>query len=109
MTELEEKSDAPEATTSDGSEPRARSVRRAVSVCGWCTIGGGAGYLLRGPVIAAVVLAIAALLVCVIAILQSVLFSGSDPRSPFVRFMLLTCLLMGRQPGEYLPPGSDER
>ena len=109
MTELEKKSDGPEASTSDGRAPQARSVRRAVSVCGWCTIGSGAGYVLRGPVIAAVVLAIAALLVCAIAILQSVLFSGSDPRSPFVRFMLLTCLLMGRQPEEYLPPGSDER
>jgi hypothetical protein len=48
------------------------------------------GYALHRPPAAAVVVALA-----VIAVLRSVLLGGSDPRSPFVRFMLPTSVLTG--------------
>lgn len=58
---------------------------------------------------AAVVLAFAVIAACAVIVLRSVLRSGSDPRSPFVRFMLLVCLLTERSPGDYLPPDPGER
>jgi hypothetical protein len=54
------------------------------------------------------VLAAAALAACVITVLRPVLLGDSDPRSPFVRFMLLICVLTGRPPDDYLPPESRE-
>jgi hypothetical protein len=59
---------------------------------------------LHGPVAAAVALAAVVLAVCAVAVLRPVLLGDSDPRSPFVRFMLLVCVLIGRPPGDYLPP-----
>jgi hypothetical protein len=47
--------------------------------------------------------------VCAVAVLRPVLLGDSDPRSPFVRFMLLVCVLLGRPPGDYLPPERPER
>jgi len=90
------------APTSSGREtPR----RKTVSACGWCTLSGATGYLLGGPMVAAAGLVIAGLAVCaIIFVLRPVLFNGTDPRSPFVRFMLLICVLIGRKPGDYLPP-----
>jgi hypothetical protein len=58
---------------------------------------------------AAAALATAVITVCAVIVLRSVLLSSSDPRSPFVRFMLLACLVTGRSPGDYLPPDPDER
>lgn len=47
---------------------------------------------------AAAGLAAAVMVACAIAVLWSVLLDGRDPRSPLVRFMLLTCVLTGRPP-----------
>jgi hypothetical protein len=59
------------------------------------------GYLPGGPAAAAAGLAAAAKAVsAIIVVLRSVLFGSSDPRSSFVRFMLLTCVLTGRPPGD---------
>jgi hypothetical protein len=53
---------------------------------------------------AAAGLAAAVMVACAIAVLWSVLVDRRDPRSPFVRFMLLTCVLTGRPPRDYLLP-----
>lgn len=104
MTEQEQKSAGPSALLiADGISMRHRQVRNPVAACGWCTFGSAVGYVLRGPVVAAAVLA-AVLVACALVVLRSVLLGDSDPRSPFVRFMLLTCVLTGRPPGDYLPP-----
>ena len=58
---------------------------------------------------AAAALITAVIAVCAIIVLRSVLLSSSDQRLPFVRFMLLACLLTGRSPGDYLPPDPGER
>jgi len=79
-------------------------VRRAAALCGWGGSVTAAGYLLQGPVAATVMLAAAVFVVCAVAVLRPVLLEGSDPRSPFVRFMLLVCVLIGRPPADYLPP-----
>lgn len=92
-----------------GNTARARQARRAVSAGGWCAAG-AVGYVLGGPAVAAAGLVAAAVVACaIVVVLRSVLFGGSDPRSPFVRFMLVTCVLTGRPPGDYLPPGPGER
>jgi hypothetical protein len=67
------------------------------------------GYALHGPAAVAVLAAVVVVTLAVAVVLRSVLLGGSDQRSPFVRFMLLTCLLTGRPPGDYLPPGPGER
>lgn len=46
-----------------------------------------------------------AIVACAAVVLGTVLLGGRERRSPFVRFMLLVCVLTGRPPGEYLPPG----
>jgi hypothetical protein len=91
------------------SVAKPRLVRRALAVSGWCSSASAVGYLLHGPVAAAVALAAVVLVVCVAAVLQPVLLDDSDPRSPFVRFMLLVCVLIGRPPGDYLPSEPSER
>jgi hypothetical protein len=106
----------PESTDSGGASARSaadrtaksRPVRRAVAVGGWCSSASAVGYILHGPVAGAVVLVAAALVACVITALRPVLLGDSDPRSPFVRFMLLICVLTGRPPDDYLPPESRE-
>jgi hypothetical protein len=75
-----------------------------MAVSGWCGSASAVGYLLHGPVAASVALAAVVLAVCAVAVLRPVLLGDSDPRSPFVRFMLLVCVLIGRPPGDYLPP-----
>lgn len=89
---------------------KTRVARAAAAACGWCTFGGAAGYAIKGPAMVAAALATAVIAVlCAVIVLRSVLLSSSDPRSPFVRFMLLACLLTGRSPGDYLPPDPGER
>jgi hypothetical protein len=80
-----------------------------VAVSGWCGSASAVGYLLHGPMAAAVALAAVVLAVCAVAVLRPVLLGDSDPRSPFVRFMLLVCVLIGRPPGDYLPSEPSER
>jgi hypothetical protein len=76
-----------------------------VSAGGWCTVGGAAGYTLGGPAVVAAGLAAAAVVACaIVVVLRSVLFGGSDPRSPFVRFMLLTCVWSPTQPRSDVGP-----
>jgi hypothetical protein len=43
---------------------------------------------------------------CAAVVVVTVLLGGREHRSPFVRFMLLVCVLTGRPPSEYLPPAS---
>lgn len=88
----------------------ARAGRARAAAWAWCAFGGGAGYFLRDRAAGTVGLAAAvAIAVCAAVILGAMLLGGRDRRSPFVRFMLLVCVLAGRPPGEYLPPGPGER
>lgn len=103
-------------TVSDsGEEPRCRDVatRRRVreTAVAWmgCALGSGAVYVLQDRAAVAAVLAVEAMIVACAAVgLGAVLLGGGDQRSPFVRFMLLVCVLTGRPPSEYLPPGPGE-
>ena len=89
---------------------RAGRVRAAAAAWTGCAVGGGSAYVLQGRAAAAAGLAVAVVIVaCAAAGLGAVLLGGADQRSPFVRFMLLVCVLIGRPPGEYLPPGPGER
>jgi hypothetical protein len=65
------------------------------------------GYALHGPAAATVLAVVVTVTFAVALVVRSVLLSGSDERSPFVRFMLLSCLLTGRPPADYLPPAPD--
>jgi hypothetical protein len=95
----------PQQTTEVGGTTRAERIRAAVTAWVWCALGGGGVYVLRDRAAAAAGLAAAVVMVgCAAVILGAVLFGGRERRSPFVRFMLLVCVLMGRPPGEYLPP-----
>ena len=88
---------------------RAGRVRAAAAAWTGCALGGGAAYVLQDRATVAVGLAVAVVIVaCAAAGLGAVLLGGADRRSPFVRFMLLVCVLTGRPPGEYLPPGPGE-
>jgi hypothetical protein len=99
----------PAPSSPEAAKRKGGPARRAAAVCGWCSSASAVGYLFHGPVAAAVVLTIAVLAICAVAVLRPVLLGDSDPRSPFVRFMLLVCVLIGRPPGDYLPPESPER
>jgi hypothetical protein len=97
----------PSSATAAGSG-RAGRVRVAAAWA-WCALGGGAGYVLRDRAAAVAGLAVAVVIVAGAAVvLGAALLGGRDRRSPFVRFMLLVCVLTGRPPGEYLPPGPGE-
>jgi hypothetical protein len=37
-------------------------------------------------------------------VMLSAMLGGHDPRSPFVRLMLIVCVITGRRPRDYLPP-----
>lgn len=88
---------------------RARQVRTQAAAWTGCALGGGAAYVLQDRAAVAAGLAVAVVIVaCAAAGLGAVLLGGADQRSPFVRFMLLVCVLKGRPPGEYLPPGPGE-
>ena len=100
------------ATTAGDVVRAGRPGRARAAVAAWagCAVGGGAGYVLRDRAAAAAGLAMAVVIVtCAAVVLGAVLLGGRERRSPFVRFMLLVCVLTGRPPGEYLPPGPGER
>jgi hypothetical protein len=56
--------------------------------------------VLGGPVVAAA----GRIAAVVVGAAVVVMLGGHDPRSPFVRLMLIVCVISGRRPGEYLPP-----
>jgi hypothetical protein len=88
---------------------RAGRVRATAAAWAGCALGGSAACALQDRAAVAAGLAVAALIVACAAVgLGAVLLGGADQRSPFVRFMLLVCVLTGRPPGEYLPPGPGE-
>ena len=94
------------AATAGGRPGRAR-----VTAAAWtgCALGGGTACGLQDRAAVAVGLAVVVVIAaCAAAGLGAVLLGGSDRRSPFTRFMLLACVLTGRPPGEYLPPGPGE-
>jgi hypothetical protein len=100
----------PPATTTACGVVRAGRARTTVTAWAGCALGGGAGYVLRDRAAAAAGLAIAVTIAgCAAVVLGAVLLGGRECRSPFVRFMLLVCVLTGRPPTEYLPPGPGER
>jgi hypothetical protein len=59
-----------------------------------------------GPVVAAAGLIAATVVGAAVVVMLSAMLGGHDPRSPFVRLMLIVCVISGRRPGEYLPPMS---
>jgi hypothetical protein len=63
--------------------------------------------VLGGPVAAAA--AASAVVGVVVVVMLSVVLGRRDPRSPFVRLMLIICVITGRRPEDYrvrAPPGS---
>ena len=58
------------------------------------------------PVVAAAGLIAATVVVAAVVVMLSAVLGGHDPRSPFVRLMLIVCVITGRRPGDYLPPMS---
>jgi hypothetical protein len=88
---------------------RAGRVRATAAAWMGCALGSGAAYVLQDRAAVAAGLAVAVMIVACAAVgLGAVLLGGGDHRSPFVRCMLLVCVLTGRPPGEYLPPGPGE-
>jgi hypothetical protein len=88
---------------------RARRIRATAAAWMGCALGSGAAYVLQDRAAVAAGLAVAVMIVACAAVgLGAVLLGGGDQRSPFVRFMLLVCVLTGRPPGEYLPPAPGE-
>lgn len=99
----------PQPTTATGGLARAGRTPTAVAAWVSCALGGGVGYVLRDRAAAAAGVAAAVGIAAFAAVLLgAVLLGRRDRRSPFVRFMLLVCVLTGRPPGEYLPPGPGE-
>jgi hypothetical protein len=91
-----------------GRPPRAvwrRRMRSALAAAG-CATGGSIGYVVGGPVVAAAGLIAAVGLGAAITVTLWAMFGGHDPRSPFVRLMLIICVITGRRPEDYLPPTS---
>ena len=83
---------------------RAGRLRTLAAAWTGCALGGGA-YVAQDHAAVAAGLAVAVVIVaCAVVGLGAVLLGSADRRSPFVRFMLLVCVLTGRPPGEYLPP-----
>jgi hypothetical protein len=68
--------------------------------------GGSVGYVPGGPVVAAAALIAAPVVGAAVVVMLSAMHCGHDPRSPFVRLMLIVCVITGRRPGDYLPPMS---
>jgi hypothetical protein len=95
----------PQPTAATGV--RVGRVRAAAATWTGYVVGGGCACVLQDRAVAAAGLAVAVVIVA--AGLGAVLLGGADQRSPFVRFMLLVCVLIGRPPGAYLPPGPGER
>jgi len=91
------------------ADVRAGRVRTAAAAWTGCALGTGAACVLQDRAAVAAGLAIAVVTVASTAAgLRAVLLARTDQRSPFVRFMLLVCVLTGRPPGEYLPPAHGE-
>jgi hypothetical protein len=59
--------------------------------------------VLGGPVVAAAELIAAIVAGAAVVVMLSAMLGGHDPRSPFVRLMLIVCVITGRRPGDYLP------
>jgi hypothetical protein len=59
-----------------------------------------------GPVVAAAGLIAATVAGAAVVVMLSAMLGGHDPRSPFVRLILIVCVITGRRPGDYLPPMS---
>ena len=72
--------------------------------CRTCRSPGIVGYLLGGPVVAAAGLIAATVVGAAVVAMLSAMLGGHDPRSPFVRLILIVCVITGRRPGDYLPP-----
>ena len=90
----------PSPTRTAGDVVRAGRARAAVAAWAWCALGGGAGDVLRDRAAAAAGLAVAVVIVaCAAVVLGAVLLGGRERRSPFVRFMLLVCVLTGLAAG----------
>jgi hypothetical protein len=89
-----------------------RRVGRRVLIATWCATGCSIGYALGGPVVAIAGLIAVAVVGAALAVMLSAMLGGRDPRTPFVRLMLVICVITGRRPGEYLPgeraSGSDD-
>jgi len=58
------------------------------------------------PVVAAAGLIAATVVGAAVVVMLSAVLGGHDPHSPFVRLMLIVCVITGRRPGDYLPPMS---
>ncbi len=67
--------------------------------------GARSGYVLGGPVVATAGLIAASVAGAAVVVMLSAIPGGHDPRSPFVRLMLIVCVITGRRPGDYLPAG----
>jgi hypothetical protein len=91
---------SPDGATKTAESPRRRPL---VAVGGVAAAVGSVGYMHGGPVLAAGLLTVAIVFV-VLAVVLSAMLSRRDPRSPFVRLMLMICAIMGRAPRDYLPP-----
>jgi hypothetical protein len=77
-------------------------MRSALAAAG-CATGGSIGYVVGGPVVAAAGLIVAVGLGAAVTVTLWAMFGGHDPRSPFVRLMLIICVITGRRPEDYLP------
>ena len=55
------------------------------------------------PVVAAAGRIAATVAGAVVVVMLPAVLGGHDPRSPFVRLMLIVCVITGRRPGDYLP------
>jgi hypothetical protein len=58
--------------------------------------------VLGGPVVAATGLIAATVVGAAVVVMLSAMLGGHDPRSPFVRLMLIVCVITGRRPGDHL-------
>jgi hypothetical protein len=101
---------SPRATGEVMHQDGARSVvrwwrrgRHALAATGWCATGCSVGFVLGGPVVAVVRLMAFAIVGVTLAVILSAMLGGRDPRTPFVRLMLIICVITGRRPGDYLP------
>jgi len=56
-----------------------------------------------GPVVAAAGLIAAPVAGAPVVVMLSAMPGGHDPRSPFVRLILIVCVITGHRPGDYLP------
>jgi len=87
--------------------PRWRGGLRIILKLVGAGAAGAASYVLGGPALALVgvlMLLAVAVVATAIAIMLAAMLRHRDPRSPFVRLMLITCAVTNRRPADYLPP-----